>query len=327
MDIDEPKDIITTYTKKTTKPTDDSFPNFDYSEEKIEKDNLNNINMINNSMNDPDKIDNDSIFFLGNKRHRSNHTENIINYSNQNFGSPKPKINPININDFNNNINITNGINNSQLIQINNDITDNLRLDNLRKKLNKKAFNNVKSIIEDKINKKLFINLDAFAFGTNFRQNRAVLSLTICDILCINTKNKKILEEIQYDNIEDEKIADFLLTRSYKFIYQQYINNNKTFLIDGKMVVLEEFQTLDDEIEKMDNELEEIEINESGKKIIKKVKKYTVKQIKTFRKISIDYFNSLKTGNFDERKSNKKKPFLITKSIPKYENYIKNNKK
>ena len=69
------------------------------------------------------------------------------------------------------------------------------RKDNLRKEILKKPVLIVKNIIEKDGNKKLIVNLDE-VIGTSYKQNRAILKLKIYEILCINHKNKNILEKI-----------------------------------------------------------------------------------------------------------------------------------
>lgn len=172
------------------------------------------------------------------------------------------------------------------------------RKDNPRKKVIKIPFNNVKRIIEKKMNLKLDVNLEKLVFGSNFDQNRAALHLKIYEILFMNPKNKNIIEEAQFDNIVDEKIAYYLLTRNLEFIFEQYINNNKTFLIGEELFIINEFQTLKDELEP-GSELENILKN---------------------------YFQNLKDGIFDKKgpKINvKRKIFFIVRKIKKLEEFLK----
>lgn len=172
------------------------------------------------------------------------------------------------------------------------------RKDNPRKKVIKIPFNNVKRIIEKKMNLKLDVNLEKLVFGSNFDQNRAALHLKIYEILCMNPKNKIIIEEAQFDNIVEEKIAYYLLTRNLEFIFEQYINNNKAFLIGEELFIINEFQTLKDELEP-GSELENILKN---------------------------YFQNLKDGIFDKKgpKNNvKRKIFFIVRKIKKLEEFLK----
>ena len=166
------------------------------------------------------------------------------------------------------------------------------RNDNLRKETIKKPVNSVKDVIE-KIGKiKIKINLDD-VFGTNYIQNRAVLKLKIYEIFCINPSNKKILEEAKPDP-ENEIIFEYLLTRTYEFIYEKFINNIPIFKIGGKDIEIKELNTFDDIIKERRNILkkETIEIIEPGKRYLVEIKenKYNEKDINEFINTSTNYF-------------------------------------
>ena len=203
------------------------------------------------------------------------------------------------------------------------------RKDNLRKEILKKPVLIVKNIIEKDGNKKLIVNLDE-VIGTSYKQNRAILKLKIYEILCINHKNKNILEKI-IPKPEEELKFYYLLTRTYEFIYENYLNNNRIFKIGEDDIRIEEFKVFEDIINEMKNETK-IEIvkviDEQGNinKIEKNIKKYNEKEMNKFINISKNYFKALKNGFFDERKPKSKKIFLVTKCIKKFEDFLKNEK-
>ena len=64
--------------------------------------------------------------------------------------------------------------------------------------------NSIKKVIEKIIKKKLVLNLDK-VFGSSIKQNRAALDLCIYEILCINKKNKIILEKVISDKSIENK--------------------------------------------------------------------------------------------------------------------------
>lgn len=196
------------------------------------------------------------------------------------------------------------------------------RNDNLRKEIMKIPANIVRHIIEKIINAKLSINLDEI-FGFNYRQNRAALNLKIYEILCFKLDNKIILENAK-PNKEDEKIFLYLLTRTYEFIYENYINNNRIFKIGGDYIEIKEFKIFDDIIrERYDKSGKELdEISETRNKS----KKYGEKDMNEFIKTSKDYFKKLKNGLFEER-TPKKVKFFVLRIIDKFEDYINNENK
>ena len=260
-------------------------------------------NLLNNLKSCDDKNELDSL--LGNKSFLLDNE----NEQNANFGIKENKDNlevqeNKSVNNSNNIIIQNNNIHQKKPKQIKlakiykNKKTGVHRKDNPRKKVIKIPFNNVKRIIEKKMNLKLDVNLEKLVFGSNFDQNRAALHLKIYEILCMNPKNKNIIEEAQFDNIVDEKIAYYLLTRNLEFIFEQYINNNKTFLIGEELFIINEFQTLKDELEP-GSELENILKN---------------------------YFQNLEDGIFDKKgpKINvKRKIFFILRKIKKLEEFLK----
>ena len=196
------------------------------------------------------------------------------------------------------------------------------RNDNLRKEIMKIPANIVRHIIEKIINAKLSINLDEI-FGFNYRQNRAALNLKIYEILCFKLDNKIILENSK-PNKEDEKIFLYLLTRTYEFIYENYINNNRIFKIGEDFIEIKEFKIFDDIIKER--------YNKSGKELVdisetrNKSKKYDEKDMNEFIKTSKDYFKKLKNGLFEER-TPKKVKFFVLRIIDKFEDYINNENK
>ena len=217
------------------------------------------------------------------------------------------------------NLNITTKAQTKNIINFEKKISRN---DNLRKEIMKIPANIVRHIIEKIINAKLSINLDEI-FGFNYRQNRAALNLKIYEILCFKLDNKIILENAK-PNKEDEKIFLYLLTRTYEFIYENYINNNRIFKIGGDYIEIKEFKIFDDIIKER--------YNKSGKELVdisetrNKSKKYGEKDMNEFIKTSKDYFKKLKNGLFEER-TPKKVKFFVLRIIDKFEDYINNENK
>ena len=199
------------------------------------------------------------------------------------------------------------------------------RKDNLRKEILKKPVLIVKNIIEKDGNKKLIVNLDE-VIGTSYKQNRAILKLKIYEILCINHKNKNILEKI-IPKPEEELKFYYLLTRTYEFIYENYLNNNRIFKIGKNLVEIKEFKTFNDIINKRRNKTkkEKIKIkDEYGN--IKEIRKYNKKEMDEFIETSKEYFKQLRNGFFDKRKQKNNKIFIVVKSIARFEDFIKNEK-
>jgi hypothetical protein len=217
------------------------------------------------------------------------------------------------------NLNITTKAQTKNIINFEKKISRN---DNLRKEIMKIPANIVRHIIEKIINAKLSINLDEI-FGFNYRQNRAALNLKIYEILCFKLDNKIILENAK-PNKEDEKIFLYLLTRTYEFIYENYINNNRIFKIGEDYIEIKEFKIFDDIIrERYDKSGKElVDISETRNKS----KKYGEKDMNEFIKTSKDYFKKLKNGLFEER-TPKKVKFFVLRIIDKFEDYINNENK
>ena len=217
------------------------------------------------------------------------------------------------------NLNLTTKAQTNNIINFEKKISRN---DNLRKEIMKIPANIVRHIIEKIINAKLSINLDEI-FGFNYRQNRAALNLKIYEILCFKLDNKIILENAK-PNKEDEKIFLYLLTRTYEFIYENYINNNRIFKIGEDFIEIKEFKIFDDIIKER--------YNKSGKELVdisetrNKSKKYDEKDMNEFIKTSKDYFKKLKNGLFEER-TPKKVKFFVLRIIDKFEDYINNENK
>ena len=217
------------------------------------------------------------------------------------------------------NLNITTKAQTKNIINFEKKISRN---DNLRKEIMKIPANIVRHIIEKIINAKLSINLDEI-FGFNYRQNRAALNLKIYEILCFKLDNKIILENAK-PNKEDEKIFLYLLTRTYEFIYENYINNNRIFKIGADYIEIKEFKIFDDIIKER--------YNKSGKELVdisetrNKSKKYGEKDMNEFIKTSKDYFEKLRNGFFEER-TPKKVKFFVLRIIDKFEDYINNENK
>ena len=228
--------------------------------------------------------------------------------------------------EINNNININKKeeqLKSNNEININNDT----RKDNLRKEIMKKPVNIVKKVAE-KIGKiKLNINLND-VFGTNYEQNKATLDLKIYEILCLNKDNIKKLEEVKL-NPEEEKIFNYLLTRTYEFIYENYLNNNRIFKIGKNLVEIKEFKTFNDIINKRRNKTKKEKIkvkDEYGKIKEKEIRKYNENEMNEFIKTSKEYFKQLRNGFFDKRKQKNNKIFIVVKSIARFEDFIKNEK-
>ena len=194
-------------------------------------------------------------------------------------------------------------------------IIHNERNDNLRKETLKKPVISVKEAIEEKGKIKIQINLDE-VFGFNYNQNRAILKFKIYEIFCINVDNKKILEEAKPEP-KDEMVFKYLLTRTYEFIYESYINNIRKFKIGKDYIEIKEFLIFNDIIEKRRRATKKKEIE---------IKKYNEKDMDEFIKTSKNYFEQLKNGLFDKR-TPKKPKFLNRRRIDKFEDYINNENK
>lgn len=241
---------------------------------------------------------------------------------------------------INNNITIGNNINNGN--NSNNIITKNSepefpRLDNTIKELLKKPMNSVKRVIEEIIKKKLVLNLDK-VFGSSIKQNRAALDLCIYEILCINKKNKIILEKVISDNsIEKKELFYYILKKKFSFFYEKYINNQKEFVINGKKYVIENFKTFNEVLkekkEKKISEINNIGINiknDNNDNIINKKRKrkpynknISEEKIKKFEKYSKNFLKYINSGFLDERKKKQKnKFFFVIKTIDELEDLI-----
>ena len=325
-DIDK---ILSTLTKETTKRS--NFNSIKNNKQSTEE----NILSIFNPKNEKEK----SGDYIGNKTYSMEIDQNFEEdqklsldeyFENNNID----KIARINSNkkaknkkeEINNNININKKeeqLKSNNEININNDT----RKDNLRKEIMKKPVNIVKKVAE-KIGKiKLNINLND-VFGTNYEQNKATLDLKIYEILCLNKDNIKKLEEVKL-NPEEEKIFNYLLTRTYEFIYENYLNNNRIFKIGKNLVEIKEFKTFNDIINKRRNKTkkEKIKIkDEYGKIKEKEIGKYNENEMNEFIKTSKEYFKQLRNGFFDKRKPKNNKIFIIVKSIARFEDFIKNEK-
>ena len=302
-DIDK---ILSTLTKETTKRS--NFNSIKNNKQSTEE----NILSIFNPKNEKEK----SGDYIGNKTYSMEIDQNFeedqkLSLDEYFEDNNIDKIARINSNkkaknkkeEINNNININKKeeqLKSNNEININNDT----RKDNLRKEIMKKPVNIVKKVAE-KIGKiKLNINLND-VFGTNYEQNKATLDLKIYEILCLNKDNIKKLEEVKL-NPEEEKIFNYLLTRTYEFIYENYLNNNRIFKIGKNLVEIKEFKTFND--------------------IINKRRNKTKKEMNEFIETSKEYFKQLRNGFFDKRKQKNNKIFIVVKSIARFEDFIKNEK-
>ena len=323
-DIDK---ILSTLTKETTKRS--NFNSIKNNKQSTEE----NILSIFNPKNEKEK----SGDYIGNKTYSMEIDQNFeedqkLSLDEYFEDNNIDKIARINSNkkaknkkeEINNNININKKeeqLKSNNEININNDT----RKDNLRKEIMKKPVNIVKKVAE-KIGKiKLNINLND-VFGTNYEQNKATLDLKIYEILCLNKDNIKKLEEVKL-NPEEEKIFNYLLTRTYEFIYENYLNNNRIFKIGKNLVEIKEFKTFNDIINKRRNKTkkEKIKIkDEYGN--IKEIRKYNKKEMDEFIETSEEYFKQLRNGFFDKRKQKNNKIFIVVKSIARFEDFIKNEK-
>ena len=325
-DIDK---ILSTLTKETTKRS--NFNSIKNNKQSTEE----NILSIFNPKNEKEK----SGDYIGNKTYSMEIDQNFeedqkLSLDEYFEDNNIDKIARINSNkkaknkkeEINNNININKKeeqLKSNNEININNDT----RKDNLRKEIMKKPVNIVKKVAE-KIGKiKLNINLND-VFGTNYEQNKATLDLKIYEILCLNKDNIKKLEEVKL-NPEEEKIFNYLLTRTYEFIYENYLNNNRIFKIGKNLVEIKEFKTFNDIINKRRNKTkkEKIKIkDEYGKIKEKEIGKYNENEMNEFIKTSKEYFKQLRNGFFDKRKPKNNKIFIVVKSIARFEDFIKNEK-
>ena len=319
---------------------DSSSLSYQYSDYIFDNENQGQPKVEKNSINLDECSDNDKDNLLQRKTSRSD----------SGFEEPDDKIpliddneNEINLSDkygkldFTNKINFPNLITKASTMEKNETenkkiekekIIHNERNDNLRKETLKKPVISVKEAIEEKGKIKIQINLDE-VFGFNYNQNRAILKFKIYEIFCINEENKKILEEAKPEP-KDEIVFKYLLTRTYEFIYESYINNIRKFKIGKDYIEIKEFLIFNDIIEKRRKatKKKEIEIIESGKKCLKEIeiKKYNEKDMDEFIKTSKNYFEQLKNGLFDKR-TPKKPKFLNRRRIDKFEDYINNENK
>ena len=244
-------------------------------------------------------------------------------YGSLDYGAPNKIYNSYYIipSDVNFNFNLTTKAQTNNIINLKKkDVID--RNDNLRKEIMKIPVNIVKPIIEKIINAKLPINLDKI-FGFSYRQNKAALKLKIYEILCFKLENRNILENAKPKK-KDEKIYLYLLTRTYEFIYENYINNNRIFKIGEDDIEIKEFKIFNDIIEERYNQSakEVVEISESKNK----TKKYDENGVSEFVGASKGYFEKLKNGLFDER-TPKTIKFFVRRIIDKFEDYINNENK
>ena len=325
-DIDK---ILSTFTKETTKRS--NFNSLSNNKQPSEG----NILTVFNQENEKEE----SGVFIGNKTYsmeidQSSEEDQKLSLDEYFEDNNIDKIARINSNkkaknkkeEINNNININKKeeqLKSNNEININNDT----RKDNLRKEIMKKPVNIVKKVAE-KIGKiKLNINLND-VFGTNYEQNKATLDLKIYEILCLNKDNIKKLEEVKL-NPEEEKTFNYLLTRTYEFIYENYLNNNRIFKIGKNLVEIKEFKTFNDIINKRRNKTkkEKIKIkDEYGKIKEKEIGKYNENEMNEFIGTSKEYFKQLRNGFFDKRKQKNNKIFIVVKSIARFEDFIKNEK-
>lgn len=204
------------------------------------------------------------------------------------------------------------------------------RLDNIIKELLKKPMNSIKKVIEKIIKKKLVLNLDK-VFGSSIKQNRAALDLCIYEILCINKKNKIILEKVISDkSIENKDLFYYILTKKFSFFYEKYINNQKEFVINDQNVTIENFKTFNEVLkekqEKKNSEKNDINNNNILNKKRKRNpynKNISEEKIKKFEEYSKNFLPYIKCGFFDERKKKQKnKFFFVIKTIDELENLI-----
>jgi len=204
------------------------------------------------------------------------------------------------------------------------------RLDNIIKELLKKPMNSIKKVIEKIIKKKLVLNLDK-VFGSSIKQNRAALDLCIYEILCINKKNKIILEKVISDkSIENKDLFYYILTKKFSFFYEKYINNQKEFVINDQNVTIENFKTFNEVLkekqEKKNSEKNDINNNNILNKKRKRNpynKNISEEKIKKFEEYSKNFLWYIKCGFFDERKKKQKnKFFFVIKTIDELENLI-----
>ena len=326
-DIDK---ILSTLTKETTKRS--NFNSIKNNKQSTEE----NILSIFNPKNEKEK----SGDYIGNKTYsmeidqnfeedqklsldeyfENNNIDKIARInSNKKTKNKKEEINNINLNNINKK---EEQLKSNNEININNDT----RKDNLRKEIMKKPVNIVKKVAE-KIGKiKLNINLND-VFGTNYEQNKATLDLKIYEILCLNKDNIKKLEEVKL-NPEEEKIFNYLLTRTYEFIYENYLNNNRIFKIGKNLVEIKELKTFNDIINKRRNKTKKIKVKDEygNVKEIEKEIKYNENEMNEFIGTSKEYFKQLRNGFFDKRKQKNNKIFIVVKSIARFEDYIKNEK-
>ena len=204
------------------------------------------------------------------------------------------------------------------------------RLDNIIKELLKKPMNSIKKVIEKIIKKKLVLNLDK-VFGSSIKQNRAALDLCIYEILCINKKNKIILEKVISDkSIENKDLFYYILTKKFSFFYEKYINNQKEFVINDQNVTIKNFKTFNEVLkekqEKKNSEKNDINNNNILNKKRKRNpynKNISEEKIKKFEEYSKNFLWYIKCGFFDERKKKQKnKFFFVIKTIDELENLI-----
>ena len=150
------------------------------------------------------------------------------------------------------------------------------------------------------------VNLKKLIGGV--KKNKLIFKLNLYQMLCIDKKrkNKEILDNAQP---EDEQLYYYFLTRTYRFLFNNYYVGNQIFNVNGEMRYVNSFPKFDD-------------VLEYRKKRFYNYKdaKKREERIKEFKKASFLVYNNFK--GCVEREPQKEKIFFIIPT-PKIEDLIK----
>ncbi len=244
-----------------------------------------------------------------NFKDKNNPTENIENQKTKEEEQPK-------------NININNNIKCKER-------NDYIRKDNIRREAYRSPLISTINYLKGK-NYQLYINFNCQKYIRSIEDLVAILDLKIYQILCLEPKNKEIIEKKEKElakkykpnNIYNYKykIFMYILTRTYKEICLRYITDNNKFIFDDKNFKLFDsaFHTLERDINikreklkeenKEDNIINEIlklfekkaknMIKDAEKGILDKEKRAS-KREKKFDTYKIDKFEQFNFGNIE----------------------------
>ena len=163
-----------------------------------------------------------------------------------------------------------------------------------------KDIGNIKSLIRPNLNN---------IFG-DIERNRKILDLPLYKIICFEgyEMNKEILENAQPTDEKNQKLFDYFLTREYKFLLYKYYNNDNGFSINGELINVSNFKTID----------EVLENKFKNKSLIDR--KIKISNIKTMTEIILD--DSYYYCEEKDSKDKKNGLYFKTISIERFDNYV-----